>query len=153
MQLNGVGQIPQGINNQSILNEVSTGSAEGQIKELEKEIDRLMQKRACPVADLECNDETGPRPDIAEKAKADLNQKIRQEIDQKIQQLQQKIQQLRNLEAGKTENRNNVNKTNNADDAVALQERNNQNNSQTEEISTDELKKMGVVGEFIDEKV
>ncbi len=157
MQLTGVTQMPNLMNDQINLNQVNpnSGGAESQIQELEKEIQRLIQKRACPIAGVECSDETGSRPDIAKKVAEDATQKIRREIDQKIQQLQQKIQQLRGQTAGNVEsgnNSNNDNKVSNANLTDLLQQNKNQEN-QLVEIQPEELKKMGVIGEFIDEQV
>lgn len=116
----------------------NSGSVEQQIEELKKEINRLQQKRANPVAVGECHDESGSRPDIAKASAKDMAAKIRAEIDQKIQQLQLKIQQLESQNAGNSEN---------------TKQQNIKNENEIQNINTEVLKSMGEAGHFVDERV
>ncbi len=130
-------------NNQNIAQKLngsneSSGSGEQQIQELKKEIERLQQKRASTVAVGECRDESGSRPDIAKASASNVTAKVRAEIDQRIQRLQMKIQQL---EGQSTDN----------SESSKQQNINNENGIQN--INAEVLKSMGEIGQFIDERV
>lgn len=115
-----------------------SGGGEQQIAVLKKEIERLQHKRANPVVVGEVRDESGSRPDIARASANNVSTKIRAEVDQKIQRLQMKIQQLQGQNTGNSE---------------VAEQQNISNKNENQSIKIEELMSMGENGQFVDERI
>lgn len=133
MQINGIGNgstVPQKPNASGKKSE-NSGDVEQQIQQIRSEIDRLRQERANISVNGECRDEDGSHPEIAKAASKDVEAKMRAEIDQKIQRLQMKLQQLESQNTGKSK----------------------EDEQQNAKNENELLKSMGEVGQFVDEKL